>query len=46
MADRTGKAYGGAVEPDEKVEGKGKEDAVLRAAVAWLEKRAKGAAPK
>lgn len=39
MADRTGKVYGGAVEPDEKVEGD--EDAVLKAAVAWLEKQAK-----
>jgi hypothetical protein len=46
MADRTGKVYGGAVEPDEKVETKGKKDAVLRAAVAWLEKQAKVPAPK
>src|SRR5262249_2869072 len=37
MADRTGKVYGEAVEPDEKVEGD--EDAVLKSAVAWLEKQ-------
>jgi hypothetical protein len=46
MADRTGKLYGGAVEPDERVEGKGAEDAVLKVAVAWLEKHAKAPTPK
>jgi len=38
MADRTGKVYGGAVEPDQSVEGN--EDEAVGAAVAWLEKQA------
>lgn len=38
FVDRTGKVYGGAVEPDERVEGN--EKAVLKAAVTWLEKQA------
>jgi hypothetical protein len=46
MADRTGRVYGGAVVPDEKVEGKGKEDAVLGAAATWLQMQAKVRAPK
>jgi hypothetical protein len=46
MIDRTGKVYGGVVEPDEKLPADGKKEAVLQAAVAWLEKQAKAPAAR
>jgi C-terminal processing protease CtpA/Prc len=39
FADRTGKVYGAAVEPDEKIAAGGKEDVALKAALAWLKKQ-------
>lgn len=40
-ADRTGKEYGGRVTPDEEIppHGEGEKDAVLQAAVAWLQQQ-------